>query len=126
MDLDEISALQNIFCYSDLTKNDEFAIMNLFVHNLPLSKRSLYDLRSTRLEAPYDLRSTRLEVPYDLRSTRLIKSEMANPPESAEVVADITILSKLKKSPNNSDEMNQRIQKYILKIFENLLYILAP
>jgi hypothetical protein len=81
MDLDEISALQNIFCYSDLTKNDEFAIMNLFVHNLP---------------------------------------------ESDEVIAIITILRKLKKSPHNSDEMNQRIQKHILKIFENLLYILAP
>ena len=100
MDLDEISALQNIFCYSDLTKNDEFAIMNLFVHNLPLSKKSLFNLRSTRFEDPYIM--------------------MANP------LAIITILSKLKKSPHNSDEMNQRIQKHILKIFENLLYILAP
>lgn len=49
MDFDEINALQNIFCHSDLTKNEEFVVLNLFVNNLKLSKSSLEILKSQQL-----------------------------------------------------------------------------
>jgi hypothetical protein len=104
MDLSELFALQNIFCHSDITKNEEFAVMNLFIHNLKLSKTSLDTIKSQLqpVEKPASqLRSDTAEPYYQL----------------------ILPLLKLQKSPRNSDEMNKRIQQHVLKIVHNLLYI---
>ena len=98
MDFDEINALQNIFCHSDLTKNEEFVVLNLFVNNLKLSKSSLEILKSQQTAEPSGA------PPSPLSET-------------------ILPLLKLQKSPHNSYEMNIRIQQCVLKIFQNLLYI---
>jgi hypothetical protein len=106
MDLSELFALQNIFCHSDITKNEEFAIMNLFIHNLKLSKTSLDTIKS------------------QMQSVEKPASQLDQRSDTAEPYYQLILpLLKLQKSPRNSDEMNKCIQQHVLKIVHNLLYI---